>query len=125
MKKLIFSAFLIFGVSAAAEDTPCGPGVKGAPHSNGGGFVAATAFVAKTAFVGPKAAVCGYAKVWDNARISDNVEIFGTAEISGNVRVAARSSCEDGSRSARSSGRSIRSSGYREKEEKEEYSTDH
>ncbi len=52
MKKLIFSAFLIFGVSAAAEDTPCGPGVKGAPHSNGGGFVAATAFVAKTAFVG-------------------------------------------------------------------------
>ena len=59
MKKLKYlgraflAAFLIFGFSAATEDTPCG-GHLGALHVYGGGFVASTASAAKTAFVGPK-----------------------------------------------------------------------
>ena len=51
---------------------PAPPGVPGAPHPNGGGFVAATAEAAATAFVGPHAQVLGAAKVLDRARVEDH-----------------------------------------------------
>ncbi len=81
LKPAFLSVFLIFGLSAAAEDTPCGPGVKGAPHSNGGGFVASTAFVAKTAFVGHQAAVCNGAKVYGHAEVGGEARVGGNAWI--------------------------------------------
>ncbi len=77
-----------------AWDTPCGPGIKGAPHAFGGGFVAAAARVTETAFVGPLAAVCGKAhvkgkaQIKDKAKISDNALVDGDAEISGKARVS-------------------------------------
>ncbi len=80
---------------------PCGPGVAGAPHSNGGGFVAATAkaTVDATAFIGPDAAVCGaphvtqnarvsgHAKVYESAKVYSNAKVYGHAEIYGNAKV--------------------------------------
>ena len=56
----------------------------GAPHSNGGGWVAGTATVAPSVYVGPKAFVVG------NANLSGNVRVEKTARIesvtaSGNV----------------------------------------
>ena len=91
LKTVLLSAFLIFGLSAAAEDTPCGSGIEGASHPNGGGFVAATATVDKTAFVGPQAAVCGQAKVFGNARVSGNARVFGHAVVGDNAVVGGES----------------------------------
>jgi hypothetical protein len=45
------------------------PAEPGAPHPNGGGFVAATAKADPTAYVGPQARVLGKAEVRGNARI--------------------------------------------------------
>ena len=56
----------------------------GAPHPNGGGFVASTAQVAPTAYVGPEA------EVLDAAVVSDEARIEGRARVSGNARVAGR-----------------------------------
>jgi hypothetical protein len=53
------------------------PGVKGAAHPNGGGFVAATASVAATAYVGPDAMVLGTAKVQGNARLEGRAVVGG------------------------------------------------
>jgi hypothetical protein len=47
------------------------PTTGGAPHSNGGGFVAETAKVDQSAYVGPNAQVLGNSKVLGNARIED------------------------------------------------------
>ena len=117
LKSAFLSAFLIFGLSAAAEIisplacpanlalaaaihshehvyTLCGPGIYGATHPNGGGYVAATAFVAKTAFVGPDAAVCGMARVTGHARIFGSAmvlqkaRVWGHAKVSGNAMIA-------------------------------------
>ncbi len=66
----------------------CGARVKGAPHRNGGGFVANTASVAKTAFVGKTAAVCQKAKVSGQARISSWAKVRGHARVFGNARVS-------------------------------------
>ena len=66
---------------------PCGPGIEGAPHPNGGGFVAATATVTPTAYVGPNAAVCGNATVSGNAKVDGNALISGDAHISGTAKV--------------------------------------
>jgi hypothetical protein len=41
-------------------------------HSNGGGWVAATATVAASAYVGPDARVYGNTKVYDNAAVYGN-----------------------------------------------------
>ncbi len=65
----LIALLLIFSFSAAAGAEVCGLIIDGAPHANGGGFVAKTASVAKTAFVGPQAAVCGHARVEGNARV--------------------------------------------------------
>jgi hypothetical protein len=53
------------------ESAPKAPGIQGARHPNGGGFVAATATVAPTVFVGPDAMVLDQAQVLDQARVED------------------------------------------------------
>jgi len=63
-------------------------GVTGAPHPNGGGFVASTAKVAATAYVGPNARVLDTAQVSDNARIEDFAVVSGSAAVSGNAIVS-------------------------------------
>lgn len=60
----------------------------GSYHSNGGGFVAATASVASTAYVGPDAMVLGYATVSDNAVITDHAVVEGSAKVSGNAVIS-------------------------------------
>ena len=87
LKTAFLSAFLIFGLSAAAEDTPCRDGIEGAPHANGGGFVAATAQVAKTAFVAKTAAVCGNAHVAGDARVAGKALVGGKAQVYGDAQV--------------------------------------
>lgn len=62
-----------------------GTKTNGAPHSNGGGWVANTAKVASSAYVGPQAKVLGNAVVSDNARIEDFAIIKGAANISDNA----------------------------------------
>lgn len=59
----------------------------GAPHPNGGGWVAATATVAPTAYVAPGAMVLDYAKVLDNAGVEEYAIVRGNAALSGNARV--------------------------------------
>ena len=60
---------------------------SGAPHPNGGGFVAQTASVAATAYVGPNARVLGKAKVLDRARIEDNAIVKDNAVVSDDAAV--------------------------------------
>lgn len=64
-----------------------GSKTNGAPHSNGGGWVASTAKVAATAYVGPNAKVLGNATVSDNARIEDYAIVKGSATVSGSAVV--------------------------------------
>lgn len=71
-------------------------GIAGAPHSNGGGFVAASAHVDASAYVAPGAAVLDNASVTGSARIegkatirqfavvSDNAVVGGFADVYGN-----------------------------------------
>jgi len=69
------------GYNSLKEKTP------GAPHANGGGWVASTATVAETAYVGPNAQVLGNAVVTGNARIEDFAIIKGSAAIGGSANV--------------------------------------
>lgn len=64
-----------------------GEKTEGAPHPNGGGFVASTATVAATAYVAPHAKVLGVARVRDNARIEDFAIVKGSAQIYGDAVV--------------------------------------
>ena len=74
-------------------DTPCGDGIKGEPHSNGGGFVAATADVSSRVWISYDSAVCdnarvyGEADVFGGARVCGNAKVYGNAKIAGNARV--------------------------------------
>ncbi len=68
-------------VTGAAEQ-------KGAPHANGGGFVAKTATVADSAYVGPEARVLDKAVIADNARIEDWAVVCGEAVVSNNTIVS-------------------------------------
>jgi carbonic anhydrase/acetyltransferase-like protein (isoleucine patch superfamily) len=61
--------------------------VPGAPHSNGGGWVASTASVDATAYVGPNAQVLGTAKVSGNARIEDFAVVSGSSQVKDNAIV--------------------------------------
>ena len=78
-----------FAFSAA-----CG-GANGAPHPNGGGFVATTATVHAVVYVGPDAEVCDTARIWQyglgatvgQVQIYGNARIYGAATVSGNVRI--------------------------------------
>lgn len=62
---------------------------KGAPHPNGGGFVASTARVAPTAYVGPEAQVLGAAQVLDQARIEGHARVEDQAVVSGHAIVSS------------------------------------
>lgn len=62
----------------------------GAPHPNGGGWVATTATVAPTAYVAPGAMVLESAKVLDNASVEDYAIVSGEAALSGNARVGGQ-----------------------------------
>ena len=68
-------------------------GIPGAPHSNGGGFVANTATVDATAYIGPnaqvldQARVTGDAKILDYAIVRDNAFIGDSASVSGKAIV--------------------------------------
>ncbi|MBN2698441.1 MAG: T9SS type A sorting domain-containing protein [Bacteroidales bacterium] len=59
----------------------------GAPHPNGGGWVASTAGVAPTAYVGPNAQVLGTARVLHNARIEDYAIVKDNSVVSENAIV--------------------------------------
>ncbi|MFZ5942068.1 MAG: DUF6055 domain-containing protein [Bacteroidota bacterium] len=61
--------------------------LAGAPHANGGGWVASTATVASTAYVGPDAQVLGSAQVLDNARIEDFAIVSDNARVSNSAVV--------------------------------------
>lgn len=61
----------------------------GAPHPNGGGWVASTAQVAGSVYVGPNAQVLG------NAVISQNARIEGYAIITDNARVGSNAVVKD------------------------------
>jgi hypothetical protein len=65
------------------------PGGAGAPHPNGGGWVASTARVDPTAFIGPRAQVLG------NAIVSGNARIDGWAIVRGNAQVRDNAVVED------------------------------
>jgi carbonic anhydrase/acetyltransferase-like protein (isoleucine patch superfamily) len=61
--------------------------VTGAPHSNGGGWVASTAKVDASAYVGPNAQVLETAKVQGNARIEDFAIVSGSSLVKENAVV--------------------------------------
>lgn len=65
-------------------------GMEGAPHVNGGGWVASTARVAATAYVGPSARVLGRARVDGEARIEDEAVVDGDARVEGRAVVRGR-----------------------------------
>lgn len=85
-------------------------GIAGAPHINGGGFVASTAFVEASAYVGPDAQVIdqvqvlgdarieGYAIVKNNAVIEDSVRIFGNAIVGEDAHVYGHAQVEQDAR---------------------------
>jgi len=62
----------------------------GAPHPNGGGWVASTAKVDPTAYVAPGAMVMGAARVLDNASVEEFAIVTGGARLSGNARVGGQ-----------------------------------
>ncbi len=76
------------------------PGVAGARHANGGGFVAATAHADATAYVGAHAQVLGNAKILGQARIEDyavvtNSTVRDHAVVSGHARIEGASVVQD------------------------------
>lgn len=74
------------GFQPGFHDAPTG--IPGAPHSNGGGFVASTAFAAPTAYVGPRAQVLDQAQILDQSRIEDDAIIENTAVISNSAVIS-------------------------------------
>ena len=62
-----------------------GAKTNGAPHSNGGGWVASTASVDASVYVGPNAKVLGSATVSGNAQILDYAIVKGGAQVYGNA----------------------------------------
>jgi hypothetical protein len=62
--------------------------ISGAPHINGGGFVAASAFADASAYVGPDAQVLGQAQVGGFARITDFAIVQDNAVVEGNATIA-------------------------------------
>ncbi len=63
-------------------------GIAGAPHPNGGGFVAATAQVDATAYVAPHAAVLDNAHVTGNAKVLDKATVRQDAVVSDNAVIS-------------------------------------
>ncbi|MEP6793747.1 MAG: DUF6055 domain-containing protein [Saprospiraceae bacterium] len=65
------------GFQPGFHDAPLG--ISGAPHTNGGGFVASTAYAAPTAYVGPNAKVLDQAQILDQSRIEDDAIVEHSA----------------------------------------------
>ena len=65
-------------------------GIPGAPHPNGGGFVANTATVDATAYIGPQAQVLDQARVTGDAQILDYAIVRHNAFIGDSASVAGR-----------------------------------
>ncbi|MFC1601506.1 DUF6055 domain-containing protein [Candidatus Sumerlaeota bacterium] len=91
---------------------PKRPATAGAPHPNGGGFVAASATVAASAYIGPGARVLGNSKVLGNARIEDYAVVDGgtvrdNAIVSGHALVSGNAVVQDYAK-VRDYGRAIR-----------------
>ncbi len=68
------------------------PAEEGAPHPNGGGFVAKTAHADAGVYVGPDARVLGNSKILDRARIEDaavvrNSTVKGDAIVAGHALI--------------------------------------
>lgn len=82
---LLITAFVFFFSKMALSSTPpCGSlDMEGRRHSNGGGFVAATAFVHPKAFVGPKVEVC------ESAEVHLGAIVIGQTILAGNAYVGA------------------------------------
>ena len=78
--------------------------VNGAPHPNGGGFVARSASVAPSAFVGPnarvldRAQVCGSARIEDFSVIKENAKVTGSAVVGGFARVTDHAEVSENAR---------------------------
>ncbi len=70
----------------------------GAPHPNGGGWVAATAEVAPTAYVGPNAAVLDRAQVLDHAVVEDYAVVRDSAVVADHARVSGQAMIGKGTR---------------------------
>ena len=62
----------------------------GAPHPNGGGWVASTAKVDPTAYVAPGAMVLGNARVLNNACVEEYAVVKDNAHLSGDARVGGQ-----------------------------------
>ena len=71
------------------------PAVAGAPHPNGGGFVAETANVDAAAFVGKNAQVLDNAEVTGSARIEDYAVVKGNAKASGRAIISGEAFIQD------------------------------
>jgi len=96
-----YSIAVVGAVPAAPNAAPA-PKVAGAPHPNGGGFVAksakvdATAYVAKGAQVldgarvTERARICGQAILRQSAQVGDDAVVTGLARIGDRARVAGR-----------------------------------
>jgi len=79
---------------------PPAPRVAGAPHANGGGFVAATARADDTAYVAPGAQVLGASRVLGHARVEghavvENATVQDHAVVSDFARVEGQSVIRD------------------------------
>jgi len=72
------------------------PDVAGAPHSNGGGFVAATAEVESTAYVGPHAQVLGKSEISGQARV-ENYAVVRDSTVRGHAVLSGHALVEGGS----------------------------
>jgi len=64
------------------------PREGGAPHANGGGWVASSARVEDTAYVGPEARVLGRAQVLGRARVEDYATVTDQARLEGEAMVS-------------------------------------
>jgi len=87
MKLKLFTTVFTALTLASGFSMACMTEGRGAPHFNGGGWVADTARVDDNAYVGPGAVVCDNAKVFAPAIISDNASVAGNAVIRGNSSI--------------------------------------
>jgi len=91
-----YSIAVVGALPAAPSLRVAAPTVPGAPHANGGGFVAKSAKVAATAYVAKGAQVLDGAQVTERARICgqaivrQSAKVGGDAVVSGLARVGER-----------------------------------
>ena len=95
-----YSIAVVGALPAAPQLREAAPTIPGAPHLNGGGFVAksakvaATAYVAKGAQVLDGAQVTGRARICGQAIVRQSAKVGGDAVVSGLARVGERACVE-------------------------------